>query len=72
MVLIWVGIFCGVWTTGIAKQRGRNVMEMFWVGMLFGPFGVVWAYFFMETRQEWEQSKDNKRAAKFAKRSGAR
>ena len=42
-ILIW--LFFGVFTALIASSRNRSVLGWFFIGFLFGPFGLLFAFF---------------------------
>jgi len=41
IVIIW--ILCGIGAAVIAKSRGANSGSWFFIGLLFGPFGILYA-----------------------------
>ena len=41
--LIW--LFFGVFTALLASNKNRSVVEWFFIGFIFGPFGLLFAFF---------------------------
>ncbi len=42
-MLVAVLFVCGLMSYGIAARKGRFGQGWFWIGILLGPIGVVWA-----------------------------
>ena len=47
-LLIW--LFFGIFTALIASSRNRSVAGWFFIGFLFGPFGLLFAFFMKEAK----------------------
>ena len=42
IIALWLG--CGAWAGVIARKKGRSFLGWFMIGLLFGIFGVLFAW----------------------------
>lgn len=62
-ILLWL-VFA-IWASVIAKSKGESGLVFFILGLLLGPFGVLWAYLDKGDPEALEKSKlANKEAKK--------
>ena len=47
--LLW--LFFGIFTALIASSRNRSVVGWFFIGFLFGPFGLLFAFFMKDGKE---------------------
>jgi len=62
-ILIWIA--CAFWASTVASSKGESGLVFFILGLLLGPFGVLWAYLDKGDPKAIENSKlENKEAKK--------
>lgn len=52
LALIW--LFFGIFSALIASKRNRSVLGWFLIGFLFGPFGLLFAFFMKDGKEHGE------------------